>query len=131
MAARYWDIRPHASRWQSSSWCRAARRSDEPAAWPDRHEVVPHGISGKERRQAHIDWLKLIEVSGPFLSVPVLTAEWPDLEPLDTQARDRLRREHRQWQDRPARAAGEGWIGFVLEELLGWQGAVSRTTWSG
>ena len=35
--------------------------------------------------QAHIEWLKLIEVSGPFLSVPVLTAEWPDLEPLDTR----------------------------------------------
>jgi hypothetical protein len=84
-----------------------------------------HGVTGKERRQAHIDWLKLIEVSGPFLSVPVLTTEWPDLEPLDTRARDRLRQEHRQWQEDPARNK-DGWIAFVLGELLGWNGAVGR-----
>jgi hypothetical protein len=35
------------------------------------------------RRDAHIEWLKLIDISGPFLSVPVLIKEWPDLEPLD------------------------------------------------
>jgi hypothetical protein len=81
------------------------------------------GVTGTERRQAHIDWLKLIEVSGPFLSVPVLTAEWPDLEPLDNKARDRLRQEHRQWQENPA-ANRDGWIGYVLDDLLGWQGAV-------
>ena len=34
-----------------------------------------HGVTGQDRRQTHIDWLKLVEVSGPFLSVPVLTAE--------------------------------------------------------
>jgi len=84
-----------------------------------------HGITGKDRRQTHIDWLRLIEVSGPFLSVPVLTAEWPDLEPLDTHTRDRLRQEHSQWQEDPAEARA-GWIGFVLEELLGWQGALQR-----
>ena len=48
--------------------------------------------SGRERRQAHIDWLSLIEVSGPFLSVPVIAAEWPDLEPIDTRQGERLRR---------------------------------------
>ena len=84
-----------------------------------------HGVTAKERRQAHIDWLKLIEVSGPFLSVPVLTAEWPDLEPLDARARDRLRQEHRQWQEDPA-ANRDRWIAFVLDELLGWDGAVHR-----
>ena len=62
--------------------------------------------------QAHIDWLKLIEVSGPFLSVPVLTAEWPDLEPLDNKDKDRLRQEHRQWQENPA-ANRDGWIDYV------------------
>jgi hypothetical protein len=87
----------------------------------------PHqGVSGKERRQAHIDWLKLIEVSGPFLSVPVLTAEWPDLEPLDMRFRDRLRQEHRQWQEDPAKNRA-AWIAFVLDDLLGWNGAVQRT----
>jgi hypothetical protein len=50
------------------------------------------------RREAHIEWLKLIDVSGPFLSVPVLTAEWPDLEPLEPALRERVRREHGDWQ---------------------------------
>ncbi len=75
------------------------------------------------RREAHIEWLKLIDVSGPFLSVPVLTKEWPDLEPLDGAERDRLRRAHGDWQDSGDRL---GWIAFVLEELLGWQGLVRR-----
>ena len=83
------------------------------------------GVTGQDRRQAHIDWLKLIEVSGPFLSVPVLTAEWPDLEPLDNKDRYRLRQEHRQWQERPA-AHRDDWIAYVLKDLLGWQGAVQH-----
>jgi hypothetical protein len=83
------------------------------------------GISATDRRQAHIDWLKLIEVGGPFLSVPVLAAEWPDLEPLDTRDRDRLRQEHLQWREDPARNAG-AWIAFILDDLLGWSGAVQR-----
>jgi hypothetical protein len=82
-----------------------------------------HGVTGQDRRQAHIDWLKLIEVSGPFLSVPVLTAEWPDLEPMENKDRDRLRQEHRQWQERPA-AHRDDWIAYVLDDLLGWRGAV-------
>jgi hypothetical protein len=84
-----------------------------------------HGVTGQDRRQAHIDWLKLIEVSGPFLSVPVLTAEWPDLEPLEVKARDRLRQEHRQWQERPV-VHRDDWIRYVLDDLLGWQGAVQH-----
>jgi hypothetical protein len=75
------------------------------------------------RREAHIEWLKLIDVSGPFLSVPVLTKEWPDLEPLDGAERDRLRRAHGDWQASGDRLA---WITFVLEELLGWQELVHR-----
>jgi hypothetical protein len=75
------------------------------------------------RREAHIEWLKLIDVSGPFLSVPVLTAEWPDLEPLEPALRERLRRAHSDWQ-----ASGDrsGWVAFLLEELLGWQGLVRQ-----
>src|SRR5437588_3814424 len=83
------------------------------------------GVTGQDRRQAHIDWLKLIDVSGPFLSVPVLTAEWPDLEPLDTAARDRLRQEHHQWQEDPAANRG-AWIAYILDGLLGWEGAIRR-----
>ena len=75
------------------------------------------------RREAHIEWLKLIDVSGPFLSVPVLTAEWPDLEPLEPAMRERVRREHGDWQAGGDRSS---WIAFVLEELLGWQELVLR-----
>lgn len=88
----------------------------------------PHrsGVTASQRRQAHIDWLKLIDVSGPFLSVPVLTAEWPDLEALDARALERLRQEHRQWQEDPARNRA-GWTGYVLGELLGWGDAIQQT----
>jgi hypothetical protein len=82
-------------------------------------------VTGKDRRQTHIDWLKLIEVSGPFLSVPVLAAEWPDLDPLEPAERDRLRREHAQWQDNPVRNR-DAWIRYVLDDLLGWRSAVQR-----
>jgi len=83
------------------------------------------GTTAKERRQVHIDWLKLIEVSGPFLSAPVLAAEWPDLEPLDSAESDQLRREHRRWQEDRGNNRSR-WIAFVLDDLLGWQGAVHR-----
>ena len=95
------------------------------AGQPSGTQYPRQGITAGDRRQAHIDWLKLIEVSGPFLSVPVLTAEWPDLEPLDTRARDRLRQQHRQWQENAAGNAST-WIGFVLDDLLGWNGAARR-----
>lgn len=42
----------------------------------------------------HRDWLSLVEISGPFLSLPVLRANWPaGLDPLDKPVRERLRRE--------------------------------------
>ena len=109
-------------------------RRDHAAQLPRRGDLrrAPQGggpmsprprTSRGSRREAHIEWLKLIDLSGPFLSVPVLTAEWPDLEPLDGTERDRLRRAHGDWQASGDRLA---WIGFVLEELLGWQGLVRR-----
>jgi hypothetical protein len=81
--------------------------------------------TGSYRRQAHIDWLKLVEVSGPFLSVPVLSAEWPDLESVDISTCDRLRQEHRAWQESPVKRRDE-WIDFVLHDLLGWRDATCR-----
>ena len=40
----------------------------------------------------HHDWLALIEISGPFLAVPVLTEVFPQgLEELDGSKRKRLR----------------------------------------
>lgn len=67
----------------------------------------------------HRDWLSLVEVSGPFLSLPVLRETWPaGLDPLDKPMRDALRGEHGVWQD--DKAAGQrDWVLFVLSELLG------------
>ncbi|MGI5420322.1 Eco57I restriction-modification methylase domain-containing protein [Actinomadura luteofluorescens] len=61
----------------------------------------------------HADWLSLIDVSGPFLSVPVLRRVWPALDAIDKATRERLRQEH-------AALPGRSWIDHVLRELLGW-----------
>ncbi|MCW2944422.1 MAG: hypothetical protein JWR24_1139 [Actinoallomurus sp.] len=63
----------------------------------------------------HNDWLSLIQISGPFLSVPVLRKTWATLDPFDKQTRERLRLAH---------GTGRGWIDYVLAELLGWDDAL-------
>ncbi|SFP25269.1 hypothetical protein SAMN04489713_112293 [Actinomadura madurae] len=68
----------------------------------------------------HADWLSLIDVSGPFLSVPVLRRVWPTLDALDKGTRERLRQEH-------AALPGRPWIDYVLTGLLGWDDAVHFT----
>lgn len=65
-------------------------------------------------------WLSLVDVEGPFLSLPVLRATWPTLDPLDKPARQRLRIEHAAWQaDRLHRQ--RDWIDFVLCGLADWR----------
>jgi hypothetical protein len=72
----------------------------------------PHPRDGFD----HNDWLSLIEVSGPFLSVPVLRKTWPTLDTLDKWTRERLRLAHG--------TGGRAWIDYVLTELLGWDDAL-------
>ena len=69
----------------------------------------------------HRDWLALIEVTGPFLSLPVLRQTWPTLDPLDKKDRERLRAEHATWLENPA-AGQRAWLRYVLGALLGWVG---------
>ncbi|MEU7353097.1 hypothetical protein ABZ663_22245 [Streptomyces albidoflavus] len=75
-------------------------------------------------RRRHLSWLELVDVSGPFLTLPVLLEHWdPGLDALERPARQALREAHEQWQQ--AGAAGQGeWITFVLRELLEWQDAL-------
>jgi len=48
----------------------------------------------------HHDWLSLIEISGPFLAVPVLKEAFPQgLEELDTAKRKRLRQAYDEWRE--------------------------------
>lgn len=48
----------------------------------------------------HHDWLSLIEISGPFLAVPVLKETFPQgLEGLDGLRRKRLRQAYEEWRE--------------------------------
>ncbi len=48
----------------------------------------------------HNDWLSLIEISGPFLAVPVLKEAFPQgLEELDGIKRKRLRQAYEEWRE--------------------------------
>lgn len=51
-------------------------------------------------RDAHHDWLSLVEISGPFLAVPVLKEAFPQgLEELDGGKHKRLRQAYDEWRD--------------------------------
>lgn len=74
----------------------------------------------------HAEWLSLVEVSGPFLSLPVLEATFPQgLEFADqAEAVRRLRLAYDEWQQSQERrydpAIHREWVRFVLMELLQW-----------
>ena len=77
----------------------------------------------------HNEWLSLIEVSGPFLSVPVLDRVFPHgLDKDDTPEGKELVRNLRlafdEWEDdkddeRPNPAIHKAWIDFVVKQGLG------------
>ncbi|WP_327395294.1 Eco57I restriction-modification methylase domain-containing protein [Streptomyces phaeochromogenes] len=74
-------------------------------------------------RQQHLDWLSLVDVSGPFLTLPVLLRTWQQLDSIDKPTRARLRYEHGVWLS-DQEAGQEAWIHFLLSELLGWGDAL-------
>ncbi|MEZ4474127.1 MAG: hypothetical protein R3F60_25740, partial [bacterium] len=46
------------------------------------------------------EWLNLLEVSGPFLAIPVLREVFPQgLEELDSARAKRLRSAYEEWRD--------------------------------
>jgi hypothetical protein len=73
----------------------------------------------------HAEWLSLVEVSGPFLSLPVLLRVFPQgLDANDADHARSLRIAFAEWQDnqagpRPTAAIHDAWIRFVLTETLG------------
>lgn len=73
----------------------------------------------------HAEWLRLVEISGPFLSTNMLERAFPQgLEAIDTPRRQRLRSAYDEWQD----AVDENdpqleelhreWVRLVLEDIL-------------
>lgn len=79
----------------------------------------PAGVSVS--RDEHLAWLALTEISGPFLTVPVLSRVWPTLEALDKHTRQALSLAHLGGEDDPA-----VWIDWVLSGLLQWGDALDR-----
>ncbi|MCG3197798.1 MAG: hypothetical protein GHCLOJNM_02289 [bacterium] len=82
---------------------------------------------GGSMARHHNDWLQLIEVSGPFLSMPVLLDVFPQgLEAHDPEQFARLRLAYEEWQaaDGQDQVLHRAWIHFVLEEILGYSDKV-------
>lgn len=72
----------------------------------------------------HAEWLELLEISGPFLSLPVLERAFPQgLDVLDSSDAKRVRLAHDEWvdeqqQSRPDPGVHDAWIRFVLHDTL-------------
>lgn len=68
----------------------------------------------------HADWLNLVEHSGPFFSLPVLSRVFSSgLDPRDTAQAKRLRDAYEVWQDNPTASGKQhAWGMHVLTELL-------------
>ncbi len=72
----------------------------------------------------HAEWLSLLEISGPFLSIPVLQAVFPQgLDAHDPEHYSELRAAYEEWLDNqqglhPEPAIHTAWIRYVLENTL-------------
>ena len=68
----------------------------------------------------HAEWLSLMEISGPFLSLPVLLHAFPQgLEARDTAQAAELRQAYADWQDEKENPAWHrAWVQYVLTRLL-------------
>src|SRR5262245_16373390 len=68
----------------------------------------------------HAEWLSLVEVSGPFLSMPVLLEAFRDgLEAHDPDHHRLLRLAHDEWEAKPNNPATHtAWVRFVLRKTL-------------
>ena len=79
-------------------------------------------MSGISTPRHHADWLSLVEVSGPFVSLPVLLKVFPQgLDPRDPAQAKALRAAYEEWQDNPAAPGRQrAWVLHVLTALLGY-----------
>src|ERR1700719_237399 len=73
----------------------------------------------------HAEWLRLLEISGPFLSMPVLLKVLPQgLDAHDPDHARNLRLAHEEWEENrdslhPKPALHDAWIRFILGQTLG------------
>lgn len=78
-----------------------------------------------KRPSQHIEWLSLIEVSGPFLAVGLLEKAFPQgLEAVETPRRQKLRAAYDEWceavdeDDAQLLALHREWVQLVLADIL-------------
>ena len=74
----------------------------------------------------HADWLSLLEISGPFLSMPVLLNAFPQgLDDFPPEEARSLRADYEYWKENASDPATHtAWVRLVLESMLGYTGAV-------
>src|SRR5262249_54507889 len=82
----------------------------------------------------HMEWLSLVEKTGPFLAVGVLDEAFPQgLEKVETRKRQRIRSAYDEWRDAvdgsdpEIEALHREWINMVLRELLEYQREVLKS----
>lgn len=80
------------------------------------------------------DWLKLIDISGPFLAEPAIKDCFPPvLDEVDSSIRKRLRSTYDEWQDATTSEAPDAdlvhdaWVETILTELLSYREADLRS----
>ncbi|WP_205324999.1 Eco57I restriction-modification methylase domain-containing protein [Glycomyces sp. YM15] len=77
--------------------------------------------TGADRTCGHQDWIELIDTDGPWLSLPVLTAAWPDLDAVTPEQRQQLKHARNDWSiDRDDPAVLDTWLRAILADFLGW-----------
>lgn len=75
-------------------------------------------------KKHHAEWLSLLEISGPFVSLPVLEKVFPQgLDAHDPEHARRMRLAFDEWETnqtgpKPSPAIHNAWIQFVLKETL-------------
>ncbi len=73
----------------------------------------------------HMEWLSLVEVSGPFISLNVLLEAFPQgLDDHDPEHMRNLKTAYSEWQssqesNKPSFPIHRAWVSFVLRETLG------------
>lgn len=70
----------------------------------------------------HADWLSLVEVSGPFVSLPVMLRVFPQgLEPRDPLQAKALRAAYEEWHDNSSAPGKQrAWVLHTLTAVLGY-----------
>jgi hypothetical protein len=81
----------------------------------------------------HIEWLNLVEKTGPFLAVGVLDEAFPQgLDKVETRQRQRVRSAYDEWRDAvdaddpQLDAIHREWVRLVLQELLDYDSSVLK-----